>query len=110
LTDVVPDEEIEPAVRGLDLQPAAQALVDLACERGGQDNITVVMMLVPWGALPGQKPGRFWKGALLLLGILLLAALLIALMSMAVFTLLLPPSSTPTPTLSFLMNVYLPGG
>jgi protein phosphatase len=48
LTDVVENAEIEPAVRGLDLQSAAQALVDLACERGGKDNITVVMLLVPW--------------------------------------------------------------
>jgi protein phosphatase len=48
LTDMVEDAEIEPAVRGLDLQAAAQALVDLACARNGKDNITVVMMLVPW--------------------------------------------------------------
>ncbi len=110
LTDVVPDEEIEPTVRGLDLQPAAQALVDLACARGGQDNITAVMMLVPWGAVAGQKPSRFWKGTLIVLAGLLLAALLVALMSWAVFTLVLPPSSTPTPTLSFGISVYFPGG
>ncbi|MBI4733038.1 MAG: serine/threonine-protein phosphatase [Chloroflexi bacterium] len=99
LTDMVPDEDIEPAVRGLDLLPAAQKLVALACERGGNDNITVVLMLVPWGAVPEQKPGRFWKGALIVLAGLLLAALLVALMGWAVFTLVLPPSSTPTPTM-----------
>jgi PPM family protein phosphatase len=48
LTDVVENEEIEPVVRGLNLQSAAQSLVDLACARGGKDNITVVMLLVPW--------------------------------------------------------------
>jgi protein phosphatase len=48
LTDVVENEEIIQVVRGLDLQSAAQALVDLACAHNGKDNITVVMMLVPW--------------------------------------------------------------
>ena len=48
LTDVVENAEMEPALRGLELQAAAQALVDLACARGAKDNITVVMLLVPW--------------------------------------------------------------
>jgi len=48
LTDVVENEEIIQTVRGMDLQSAAQALVDLACAHNGKDNITVVMMLVPW--------------------------------------------------------------
>jgi protein phosphatase len=56
LTDVVKDAEIAQTVRGLDLQSAAQALVDLACARDGKDNITVVMMLVPWGG-SGDKKG-----------------------------------------------------
>jgi serine/threonine protein phosphatase PrpC len=55
LTDVVEDAEIEPVVRGLDIQPAAQALVDLACTRKGKDNITVVLMLVPWEAVSAKK-------------------------------------------------------
>jgi protein phosphatase len=48
LTDVVEDEEIIQAVRGLDLPTAAQALVDLACAHNAKDNITVVLLLVPW--------------------------------------------------------------
>jgi protein phosphatase len=51
LTDVVEDAEIAQTVRGLDLKYAAQALVDLACARDGKDNITVVMMLIPWGEM-----------------------------------------------------------
>lgn len=47
LTDMVEDANIERTVRGLDLQLAAQSLVDLACARGGKDNITVVMLHVP---------------------------------------------------------------
>ena len=56
LTDVVEDAEIAQTVRGQDLQSAAQALVDLACARDGKDNITVVMMLVPWEG-SGDKKG-----------------------------------------------------
>jgi protein phosphatase len=99
LTDVVTDEEIEPAVRGLDILPAVQNLVSLACERGGKDNITAVMMLVPWGAVPEAGLSRFWKWALVALLGLLLATLLVALAGWAVFTYILPPSFTPTPSM-----------
>jgi hypothetical protein len=55
--------EIIQTVGGLDLQAAAQALVDLACARNGRDNITVVMMLVPCGQKQvkqkGSKYGRW---------------------------------------------------
>ena len=65
LTDVVEDAEIEQTVKGQDLQSAAQALVDLACSREGRDNITVVLLLVPWeNELPEKKAGRHWLKAL----------------------------------------------
>ena len=48
LTDVLKDEEIIQAVRGQELPPAVQALVDLACAHNSKDNITVVLLLVPW--------------------------------------------------------------
>jgi len=99
LTDVVSDEEIEPAVRGLDIQPAAENLVSMACERGGKDNITVVMLLVPPGSVPPPGLSRFWKVALFALLGLLLAALLVALAGYVVSNYILPPSFTPTPTL-----------
>ena len=81
LTDVVENAEIEPAVRGLDLQSAAQGLVDLACKRGGKDNITVVLLLVPWGdswnhpeGKKEKKEKKSWFWALLgLAGLILLA-------------------------------------
>ena len=104
LTDVVENTEIEPTVRGLDLQPAAQALVDLACARDGTDNITVVMMLVPWQDLPAKpdvkakkKASRFWLWALWGLVALILLALLIAGLTWVVFHFILPPVSTPIP-------------
>jgi serine/threonine protein phosphatase PrpC len=65
LTDVVEAVEIESTVHGLDLQSAAQALVDLACSREGKDNITVVLMLVPWKKeLPEKEAGKPWLRAL----------------------------------------------
>ncbi|MGB8214352.1 MAG: protein phosphatase 2C domain-containing protein [Anaerolineales bacterium] len=87
LTDMVNDGEIEPAVRGLEIQLAAQALVDLACARNGKDNITVVMMLVPWQDLltkqavhrHKKEPERkYWLWALWGLAGLILLALVIA--------------------------------
>ena len=43
LTRHVPDPEIASTMRGANLDRAATALVDLAKERGGEDNITVVL-------------------------------------------------------------------
>jgi len=84
LTDVVENAEIAPAVRGLDLQAAAKALIDLACARNARDNVTVVMMLVPWGEsltkpdLPIIKKARnYWVWASLFLAGLILLALVI---------------------------------
>ena len=75
LTDVLENAEIIQAVRALDLRPAAQALVALACAHNGRDNITVVMMLVPAGQgqmyQPGSKSRRWFL--LVLVGLVLLA-------------------------------------
>jgi protein phosphatase len=85
LTDVVESAEIIQTVRGLELQSAAQALVDLACARHGRDNITVIMMLVPLDRLgtkndlPANSHGlKFWQWALLGLACLILLGLLTA--------------------------------
>jgi protein phosphatase len=83
LTDVVENAEITQAVRGLDLQAAVQALVDLACARNGKDNITVVMMLVPRAGMGmerdlqiNQKVGKYGQWVLRGLAGLILLALL----------------------------------
>lgn len=60
LTDLVSDSEIMNMLYGRTLQQSAQALINLACERGGHDNITMVMLGVPWDAHnfnPGWLPG-----------------------------------------------------
>ncbi len=48
LTDLVWDDEIRNAIRSKkDLKSSAEALVSLANERGGHDNITVVLLAMP---------------------------------------------------------------
>jgi len=98
LTDVVENAEIEPVLRGRDIQSAAQALVDLACTRQGRDNITVVLMLVPPEPAPAGK-SRFWFWVFLGLAGLVLAAFLIAGMTWVVLNYILPPPSSLAPML-----------
>jgi protein phosphatase len=48
LTDLVWDDEIQKTIRSKkDMKLAAEALVNMANERGGHDNITVVIMSTP---------------------------------------------------------------
>jgi PPM family protein phosphatase len=47
LTRHVPDADIASRMDGADLDRSVNTLVDLANERGGQDNITVVLYAVP---------------------------------------------------------------
>ncbi len=79
LTDLVSDEEIQSTLSTHEPAEAAQALIDLACERGGHDNITVVLIAVPPNyRSPKLEPRlRLWltgaaMGAILLLVILIL--------------------------------------
>jgi serine/threonine protein phosphatase PrpC len=109
LTDVVEDAEIEPAVHGLELQAAVQALVDLACSHAGKDNITVVMMLIPWQELQTKKDvplkiiikkkkkRRPWLWVLIGLGLVLLA-LAVAGAAWAIFRFPIPHFFIPSPT------------
>ena len=97
LTDVVADDEIEPTLRGLDLPAAAQSLLNLALSRKAQDNITVILMMLPWGNRSSKKKGRFWKLALWALAGLCLLGLLIAGVSWGVFHYILPPVGPLTP-------------
>ncbi len=64
LTDEVEDDELArllrfPACRGnspISLRAAADRLIELACRRGGRDNITVVLIAIP--ATQGEKKRR----------------------------------------------------
>lgn len=90
------DADIESTVRGLELQSAAQALVDLACSREGNDNITVALILVP-REVPTKKKSNFWRWAVLGLAVLILLALVIVFATWAAFNFILPPAATLTP-------------
>lgn len=51
LTDMVTnDEMIQVMQREKNLNASVKALVDLANKHGGQDNITIVMLMMPWDA------------------------------------------------------------
>jgi len=101
LTDLVNDIEILATIHKMELagpglQSAAQALVDLAVERGAPDNITVILMAVPAGRAPKKKT-NFWPWILLgLLGLCLLAVVILA-VALLVLRVSLPFLSTPTP-------------
>jgi protein phosphatase len=61
LTDLVWDDEILRLVRVQpDLKTAAAALIDLANQRGGYDNITVVLMSVPPARFSAKKKWLSW--------------------------------------------------
>ncbi len=60
LSDLMTDSEMMNMLYGRSLQQTGAALVDLACQRGGHDNITLIMMGVPWEPKeinPGWLPG-----------------------------------------------------
>jgi len=58
LTDLVWDDEILQIMRSKSsVRAAAEALVDTANQRGGHDNITVVLIAVPRSSKPNKKKG-----------------------------------------------------
>ena len=70
LTDLVEAEEIAGAFAERSLEEAVQYLVNLANERGGHDNITMIVVEVPPEALPKKRRGRWLIRLLLVLAIL----------------------------------------
>jgi len=85
LTDLISDEEIYAILNGAEQEEALDSLIDLANQRGGHDNITIVSLRMPEttperAAVPAQPPRRIgWAclgtGAILVAGILLLGGL-----------------------------------
>lgn len=56
LTDLVNDSEIAQTLQGKTLNQAALALIDLANQRGGHDNITIILLGMPFDKKQ-HKPG-----------------------------------------------------
>ncbi len=97
LTDLVSDEEILAALSSQPLEAAGSSLIDLANQRGGHDNITLVLLQAPEKL--EKKNGRvrgFWLASCLSMVIL---AALIAAVILATGWLSPEERSTPTPTL-----------
>ncbi len=111
LTGYVRDSEIEAIVRQNSPQDAGRQLVELAKERGGRDNITVMIVSARQAAPAVPVRAAKQKGALRIAPILVGVALLLAVVAAGVVFLpdilkgppedatpSVVPSSTPTPT------------
>lgn len=86
LSDLVTAEEIGRALQGRPLAKTVHDLVELACSRGGHDNITVVALRKParTAAPAGRKAKSLyavWMGWLLALAILAGLAVLVAIVA-----------------------------
>ena len=75
LTDLVEDEEIQKTISENELEPGLQVLVDLANQRGGHDNITIVGLQVPGEKRKPEKETRSSSSKIVWLAGVLLAAL-----------------------------------
>jgi len=110
LTDLVWNDEILEIVRAkANLREATHALVDLANERGGHDNITVILIGVPANIRKAEsKKSSGWlpwviAGTLGLIAILSLAAVLTFSLLRRNGTVTSPPAASPTPLAETLM-------
>jgi protein phosphatase len=97
LTDLVSDEEIGAMLSSQPLENAGAGLIDLANQRGGHDNITLILLQVPEKL--AKKNGR-WRG-FWLAGCLSMIILVVLAAAIIFGTNWLSPEkrSTPTPTL-----------
>jgi protein phosphatase len=82
LTDLVEKEEILSILKDQEREPALQALTDLANERGGHDNITIVTLEAPEALATFAQPVAQTPGGVLSSRRLALPCLVIALLLM----------------------------
>lgn len=103
LTDLVWNDEILEIVRSKkNLEDAAQQLIDTANERGGHDNITVVLLSIPKDAKKKEKPlSLSWIIGGLIAFFITAAALL------GFIWYITQPATTPTPTIPLATEVSL---
>ena len=103
LTDLVDKEEIRFALRSSNRNQAIQDLTQMANDRGGHDNITIVLLEIPGSDVITQvsqirhnAPRRRWfVFASLMLTIGILLAVILA--TLGGFWLLTRPGASPTP-------------
>ena len=101
LSDLVEDDEIKTAVEESGLEKGLQRLVDLANQRGGHDNITVVAIQVPNAEDKPEKKERSSSSSKVAwtVGITITILAMIILVVIALFAWQLSsPDATSTPT------------
>jgi protein phosphatase len=82
LTDLVDQEEILARMKIRPLELAVDEMINLANQRGGHDNITIVTLEMPAPAVPVSRPRRLgWAclgigGAILVIGVVLAGGLI----------------------------------
>ena len=102
LTDLVDKEEIKAGIRSSTREQALQNLTQLANQRGGHDNITIVLLEVPSSDVKTQisqvrhRPPR--KQLFTLIGLLVLAGVLLTLSLAAIAGIWFFSSTSATPT------------
>jgi len=100
LTDLVSPVEILDTFNSLSMQAAVSTLIDLANQRGGHDNITLIAIEVPSSYARRLKRRREGLLALGLLGLAVLAGLVISFVLLANGGSLLGANATPTANLT----------
>jgi len=106
LTDLVEDSEIHEALQSQSPREAVISLVDLARERGGHDNITVVLLVIP--KLPRRRAlghRTTWLVATLGGAVLLISLTLIALAASWWLGIFPWSSRTPSPSSTAMESV-----
>jgi len=100
LTDLVEDEEIREKLQWPDQDAALQELVDLANQRGGHDNITIVTLEMPsqGEAKKQSRSGLYWLAGIIIGMIVVVALVALAYVSWQYIqtepTATLPPPTT----------------
>lgn len=101
LTDLVSGDEIRDAFGELSLEEAGQHLINLANQRGGHDNITLVSIEIPdqrTAAVPPAAASRPARPRALVIGCLAVILLAVLAGGLAGTWLLYGDKATPTPT------------
>lgn len=103
LSDLVSEQEILPLVKGQNQEEALQALTNLANQRGGHDNITIIALQMPVSiaetaptrVTPRRSSSKRWMACLV--GMVLVAVLALGLVAGYWFLSNRVTSATPSP-------------
>jgi serine/threonine protein phosphatase PrpC len=105
LTDLVKEQEIQAAFAAKDQETAIRSLIEMANQRGGHDNITIVALRTPAkiqenAAAPPTTVKRRWNPTLTCLTVGASLGVLLVLLGAGYIYFRQPPSPTSTPVAS----------